>query len=171
MQSDTYNLGNVDHTSAAVDDMLLCVSGAQAAGGGNPVMPPVYASKRKVKQYATMNAHSVNAGFTIPLSAFDTAGSQVTYLPITSGNTAVASSNTPIALLTSNDYGRELWLHNIGNANITITRAASQGQRTVALEGSASVIMTPGTILKLMWLNPGSSRELWYQTEKAVTVG
>jgi hypothetical protein len=41
----------------------------------------------------------------------------------------------------------------------------------VALEVSVSLVLVPGTIAKFMWLNPGSSRELWYQTEKAIKVG
>lgn len=169
MQSDTNNLSNVITNSAKVDDVLICTAIATPAGGGNPALPPVWTTGRLTKLYYTNTALSLSAGQQIVSANFDTAGSKVIYLPISSGNSTITlASPKPIVDLTSSDYGRQLWLHNIGNANITIPRAGG-GNRNVALEGGVSQTLTPGSLIKLMWINPGNGQAYWLQTEKIIT--
>lgn len=169
MQTDTHNIDNIIHTNAAVNDVLLCTTPAAAAGGGIPALPPVYSSTQLTRLYYTNTPYSVSAGTQIPSSAFDTTGSKVIYLPLTSGNSTITlASPKPIVDLTASDYGRQLWLHNVGNANITIPRAGG-GNRNVALDGGVSLTLTPGTLVKLMWINPGSGQAYWLQTDKAIT--
>lgn len=169
MQSDTNNLSNVIVNSAKVNDVLICTTIATPAQGGNPALPPVWTTGQLTKLYYTNTPLALSAGQQIISSNFDTAGSKVIYLPISSGNSTITlSSPKPIVDLTSSDYGRQLWLHNVGNANITIPRAGG-GNRNVALEGGVSQTLLPGSIIKLMWINPGSGQAYWLQTEKIIT--
>jgi hypothetical protein len=169
MQTDTNNLSNIVTTSAKVNDVLICSAVATPAGGGNPALPPVWTTDQLTRLYYTNTPLAVNAGQQIISSNFDTTGSKVIYLPISSGNSTITlSSPKPIADLTASDYGRQLWLHNVGNANITIPRAGG-GSRNVALEGGTSQTLLPGSIIKLLWINPGSGQAYWLQTDKIVT--
>lgn len=168
MQTDTYNINNIIHTNAKVGDVLICSTAAQPAGGGLPALPPVWTTNQFVKQYQTNAKFAVNAGDQITTAAFDTSGSRIVFLPISSGNSAISlASPKPIADLTSNDYGRLLWLYNAGNANIIIPRAGG-GNRNVALEGGTSQTLAPGALIKLMWIDPGSGQAVWLQTDKVI---
>lgn len=169
MQSDTGNLSNVITTNANINDILICTAQATPAQAGNPAIPPIWTTGQLTKLYYTNTPLSLNNNQQIVSSNFDANGSKVIYLPITSGNSNITlASPKPIVDLTSSDYGRQLWLHNVGNGNIIVPRAGG-GNRNVALEGGTSQTLLSGSIIKLMWINPGSGQAYWLQTEKIIT--
>jgi hypothetical protein len=98
------------------------------------------------------------------MTGFTTTGGASGYA---GGANVTLSATVPVALLTKTnaDYGRELWLYNAdNNRNITIPAGGS-----VKLDGGVNLVMTPGTIVRLLWTGLGGNGA-WIQAAKAVTV-
>lgn len=79
---------------------------------------------------------------------------------------AVSTSTVnPIALLTAADYGRVLWLINIGPNTITLKAGG-----TTLLDGGVDLAMPTATVAKFMFIQ-GPGGDAWVQTDKAITAG
>lgn len=74
------------------------------------------------------------------------------------------STSNPIDLLTSSDYGRVLWLLNVGENAITLKAGG-----TTLLDGNVDLVMAPFSIAKFMFI-PGPEADVWTQTDKMITV-
>lgn len=151
---DTKNLSDVTASAPAENDLLIYKSATS-----------LWTSAPLLKVAQTQTAVNLNAGNTITNAMI--AG--VLYLPIRT-NSAITLGANPIDVLTSSDYGRVLWLHNVstgggpGARNITLLAGG-----TTWLEGGVNLVLPANTIAKFMWLNVGGGAGRWVQTDKAVT--
>ena len=149
----TTSLGDVSAATPAENDLLIYKSATS-----------LWTSAPLLKIANTQNTYTIRNNDTqIPSSAF----TNVVYLPVvvSGGNATLNNATGPIQSLTSADYGRILWIHNVDTNNRTITFTA--GNNTW-LEGGASITLPVKSIIKFMWLNVASGGR-WVQTDKVIT--
>lgn len=154
-QNDTQNLSDLVFTTPTDHDGMMYDPATSTWKNQQPLWIP-----------ETQTAVTLNAGSTITAANF--AG--VVYLPIKTqgGANIVLNATTPIASLTktAQDYGRELWLHNVdNNRTITIPKGAN-----VLLTGSVNLTISASTIVKFLWTGIGGNGS-WIQTGPATTIG
>jgi hypothetical protein len=155
----THSLGDVAAISPSENDLLIFKS-ATNLWTSAPLL--------KIANKDVSNAKNFGSGDIILASDF----ANIVYLPIKTNGPSPVSLNatTPIANLTSSDYGRILWIHNVSTSNKVIR--IPSGSNNVWLEGGAALDIPQYGMVKFMWLNVGSgggSTGRWVQTDKVIT--
>jgi hypothetical protein len=111
------------------------------------------------------NSINFSAGANELIGAGDSIGPATMIVWAIEAASAVSTDTTdPISLLTSSDYGRVLWLVNVGANSITIKAGG-----TTLLDGNVDLVMAPFSVAKFMFVQ-GPSGDIWVQTDKMITV-